>query len=98
MLWFCHSKGAIETNVALLTYSKELRERITVIAIAPAKFISPKLCKDVVHLVSLDLIPLCDLIGMVRYRSTIEFVGRAKGADLIDHSMRSESYLPLIQY
>jgi RHS repeat-associated protein len=97
MLWFCHSKGAIETNVALLTYSKELRERITVIAIAPAKFISPEICKDVVHLVSLDLIPLCDLIGMVRYRSTVKFVGRAKGADLIDHSMRSESYkIPLI--
>jgi hypothetical protein len=58
-LQFCHSQGAIHVRNALANLPKEIRDRITVVAIAPAAVVPRELChesfnyaskKDVVHL------------------------------------------------
>jgi hypothetical protein len=57
-LHFCHSQGAIHTKNALMKLPKEIRDRVIVVAIAPAVVVSEKLCyqsynyaskKDLVH-------------------------------------------------
>jgi hypothetical protein len=57
-LHFCHSQGAIHTKNALMKLPKEVRDRVIVVAIAPAVVVSDKLCyqsynyaskKDLVH-------------------------------------------------
>jgi hypothetical protein len=57
-LHFCHSQGAIHTKNALMKLPKEIRDRIIVVAIAPAVVVPNKLCyqsynyaseKDLVH-------------------------------------------------
>ena len=59
ILHFCHSQGAIHTKNTLMKIPKEIRERIIVVAIAPAVIIPEELCyqsfnyasrKDIVHL------------------------------------------------
>lgn len=45
-LQFCHSQGAIHVRNALKDLPKEIRDRIIVIAIAPAVIISKDLCYD----------------------------------------------------
>lgn len=58
ILHFCHSRGAIKTNNALIQCPKEVQDRIIVVAIAPAAIIPEQACfrafnyaskKDIVH-------------------------------------------------
>ncbi len=58
ILHFCHSQGAIHTRNTLNSLPQEIRDRIIVVAIAPAVVISSELCyqsfnyaskKDIVH-------------------------------------------------
>ncbi len=44
ILHFCHSQGAIHTYNALMRLPKEIRNRIIVVAIAPAKIVPEELC------------------------------------------------------
>ena len=44
MLWFCHSGGATDTYNALSSLPEEIRERIIVVAIAPATVIPDQFC------------------------------------------------------
>ena len=57
-LQFCHSQGAIHTRNALGSCSEEIRNRVIVVAIAPAAIVPDELCyrsfnyaskKDIVH-------------------------------------------------
>lgn len=53
-----HSRGCIDTELALVMAPKEIRERIIIVAIAPAKFISSAFCKDAVNYVTThDIVP-----------------------------------------
>ena len=88
-----HSRGAIDTNNALLLLPKEMAERIVILAVAPGVFMNPNLCSSVVHLVSSDPIPYLDPWGMLMHYSTIEFLERAPSAGFIDHSFTSETYI-----
>lgn len=45
-LQFCHSQGAIHVRNALQNLPKEIRDRVIVVAIAPAAIISKELCFD----------------------------------------------------
>ena len=49
-LMSCHSQGVIHVNNALLSYSKERRKHIFVLAIAPPIYIDKKICAEVVHI------------------------------------------------
>ena len=51
-LTICHSQGAINVRNALEYYPEERRKRIIVLAVAPAAYISPKMCKQAHHLIS----------------------------------------------
>lgn len=70
-LQFCHSQGAIHTKNALESAPKEIRDRIIVVAIAPANVVPQELCfaafnyaskKDIVHYGELFYAALSDTI------------------------------------
>lgn len=93
----CHSQGAIHVRNALLSYDLELRKRIIVVGIAPAAYISPKICKECYHYVSRDVVPWLDLIGRF---SNSEYVYPLKphpDADWNDHSFQSPTYAEIIE-
>lgn len=98
-LHFCHSQGAIHTRNALLDYPEELRKRIIVVAIAPAAYISPEICKSVDHYVSnRDFVPYFDLRGRAECRETIHYVKAHKHAKLWDHDFKSPTYKQIINF
>lgn len=58
----CHSQGAIHTFNALAQLPEEIRKRIIVLAIAPAKIIPNALCyKSYNYASENDLVPLAEL-------------------------------------
>jgi isopentenyl phosphate kinase len=46
ILHFCHSQGTLHTKNALLRLPKEIRDRVIVVAIAPAAVVPKKLCHE----------------------------------------------------
>jgi hypothetical protein len=57
-LQFCHSKGAIDVRIALSSLPPEVRNRVIVVALAPAAIISRELCSASYNYASrLDLVP-----------------------------------------
>lgn len=92
-LQFCHSQGAIHVRNALLSYPEELRKRIIVVAIAPAAYISPDICKSVDHYVSSrDFIPYFDVRGRAECKDTIHYIKAHDDAGIWDHSFNSPTY------
>src|SRR5262249_35061225 len=75
-LMICHSQGAIHVRNALLDYSPTLRERILVVAIAPAGYIYQVSCATVTHYRAAfyrDFIPHLDGEGKRREsKNTVE--------------------------
>ena len=60
-LQICHSQGAIHVLNALESYPKKLRQRIRVVAIAPAAYIPNDLCKKASHFrTGFDPVPYID--------------------------------------
>ena len=58
ILHFCHSQGAIHTKNALMGLPKEIRDRIIVIAIAPAEVVPKVLCYNSFNYASeTDIVP-----------------------------------------
>lgn len=95
--WTAHSRGCIDTRNALLSFPKELRERITIIAVAPACFIEPELCQESYYLVSKgDLIPYTDFSRMIKYQHLIDFVP-ADTSMLSSHALTSQVYEPHLE-
>ena len=73
-LMICHSQGAIHVRNALLDYPPELRERILVVAIAPAAYIYQETCAKVIHYRAewwRDFVPRFDRAGAKREKDTI---------------------------
>ena len=64
VLHFCHSQGAIHTKNALLHLPEEVRNRIIVVAIAPATVISRGLCSASFNYASRnDIVPCGELLA-----------------------------------
>lgn len=90
LLQVCHSEGAINVRNALLGFPKELRDKIMVIAVAPAAHIDERLCKNVVHLVSnRDVVPILD---GARGSNVTRLNSHPNRMDIIDHSFLSPTY------
>ena len=74
-LMVCHSQGAIHVRNALLIIPPELRERITVVAIAPGGYIYQQTCSQVTHYRNAskwrDFVPRIDKKGIARSKKTI---------------------------
>lgn len=99
-LMICHSQGAIHTRNALLTYPPELRNRIRVIAIAPAAYIDDDLCHSVKHYRAdwtHDIVPYLDRDGAKRCAHTIVTLKSDAKADWFDHEFASPTYAPWIK-
>jgi len=94
ILVICHSRGAVYTRNALMSYPPELRSRIHVIAVAPGAYIEDKYCGSVVHLVSKsDLVPKIDYQGRRRCAHSTIVLNRHKDESFFsDHSLTSKTY------
>ena len=63
LLQFCHSQGSIHVNNALKRASPELCNRVIVVAIAPAKVISPSRCFKAMNYASKkDFVPKAEVL------------------------------------
>jgi RHS repeat-associated protein len=94
----CHSQGAIHVRNALRHYSKELRKRIIVLAIAPGAYIHQSLCLSVTHFVSKrDIVPRLDLAGRKSCADTIVYLDPHKDAKWFDHGIKSPTYAEPLQ-
>ncbi len=73
-LMICHSQGAIHVRNALLDYPPELRDRILIVAIAPAAYIYKEACAKVIHYRAewwRDIVPMCDRVGAKREKTQL---------------------------
>lgn len=95
ILLIAHSRGALETKLALLCYDKELRKRIYVIALAPAAYIDEELCGGIHHYRSKgyrDPVPFTDISGRIRNKHTTTVLKPHPDAPLFDHSFTSPTF------
>ena len=98
IIMVCHSQGAILTRNALASYKPELRERIHVIAVAPAAYIDKKLCGSVVHFVSKrDFVPWFDFLGRRQQWDNVEYLDPHPEAGKLDHTVHSPTYKEVIR-
>jgi len=96
----CHSQGAILLRNALMTYPKELRKRIIVVAIAPGAYINQKHCASVMHYTTKwnrDIVPWLDTSSFRRKQRSVTSLEPHKDADYFDHSFQSLTYAEAIR-
>lgn len=94
-LMICHSQGAIHVRNALLDYPPELRERILVVAIAPAAYIYQETCAKVIHYRAewwRDFVPRIDKAGARREQDSIITLASHRKASAFDHEFISPTY------
>lgn len=94
-LMICHSQGALHVRNALLDYPPELRERIIVVAIAPASFMYEETCARVVHYradSTRDFVPRLDRKGNQRSKNVIVDLPSHPDAPYFDHEFASPTY------
>jgi hypothetical protein len=94
-LMICHSQGAIHVRNALMDYPEDFRKRIIVIAIAPAAYIDPKTCGDVMHYRAewwRDPIPRYDIAGAVIARNHITTLSSRSVDPYFNHSFMNQTY------
>lgn len=103
ILVISHSRGNIDLRNALIRVSPEVRERVIVLAIAPAIFIEKELCRQVTHFVSSkDPVPYTtSSMSQARREGTIQWLsptyaespGKGMGRGVFtDHSFMSKTY------
>lgn len=96
-----HSQALIHIKNGLMSYPDERRQRILVLAIAPAVYIPKKICKDVFHYRAKfhrDPIPhVFDLGGAMRCRDTIIELDSHPNAPSWDHAVQSKTYKKYIR-
>jgi RHS repeat-associated protein len=100
-LMICHSQGAIHTRNALLDYPEDLRNRIHVVAIAPAAYIYSKTCADVFHYRAAwwrDFVPRLDLSGARRESGNIFDLPSTSESSLFDHLFMSPTYSDKLEF
>ncbi|MDN3505101.1 MAG: DUF687 family protein [Rhabdochlamydiaceae bacterium] len=93
-LQICHSQGAIMVRNALMMCPDWIRNKIRVVAIAPAAYIDDHLCKSVVHYVSQgDMVHKFDFEGRERNKhTTIELEKRDGANKWLDHEFSSPTF------
>lgn len=93
-LIICHSQGAVLTRAALMSYPQEYRNRIEVVATAPAGFINEKYCNRVDHYVSRgDIVPwLFDPTERHRHIGEHILPKHSEATDILDHEFVSPTY------
>lgn len=99
-LMVCHSQGAIHVRNALLCYPPELRNRIMVVAIAPAAYIYQESCAKVIHYRAhawRDFVPRIDRAGAERSKKTIITLESHTDAPWFDHDFMSPTYKRRLQ-
>jgi len=75
-LQVCHSQGAIHVRNALASAPEEIRDRVVVVAIAPAAIIPKKLCYDSVNYAcKTDIVPYAEVVasGVIDYAQSAGF-------------------------
>lgn len=95
-LMICHSQGVLHVRNALLDYPPELRDRISVVAIAPAAYVYEQTCAAVTHFRAAnpvrDFVPRIDVAGARREQSTITDLASHSDAGQFDHFFQSPTY------
>ena len=95
-LHFCTSQGSILTRLALEDYPKERRDRLSVVAIAPAAFIDRSMCGGIRHYMAdsvfRDPIPRLDRAGYNKSLDTIVRLPSHPNAPWFDHKFVSPTY------
>ena len=100
-LMICHSQGAIHVRNALLDYPPEHRERILVVAIAPAAYIYKETCAKVIHYRAewwRDVVPRFDKAGARREKHSIITLASHPKASAFDHEFMSPTYQERLQH
>lgn len=98
-LQYCHSNGATDVEHGLRDYPKHLRKDIMVVALAPACYVDPKLCRSVVHYVSEnDFVPWFDSGGRKKYGDTVKVLKPHPDAPFWDHTVLSPTYKEPIEF
>lgn len=97
-LQICHSGGAIHVLNALRSSPQEIRDRIIVVAISPAKIIPNELCfKSYNYASKRDFVPSLDLAGKYWYADQLIMLDPHKDAPSIDHYLSSETFQDVIK-
>ena len=100
LLTICYSGGCIETDNALLTSPKEVRDRVIVIAIAPGRIISNKICFKSVNYVSKgwDPVPFLHWENLFLLKQ-LTFLDRHPDAPAVmDHSFSSPTFQKALKW
>jgi len=97
-LQFCTSGGATEVKIGLLTSPKEVRDRIIVVAWAPACIIPKELCFESYNYVSKrDFVPYFDIEGYRKYKDQLTRVEPHPDAPFFDHGWESPTNTVIIE-
>jgi RHS repeat-associated protein len=93
-LQICHSQGALHVYNALQGMTPEERDRIIVVTVAPAKYITRKYCLQATNYASKrDFVPWIDVKGRRNcQQGELVVLEPHKDAPLIDHSFESPTY------
>ncbi len=93
VLHVTQSEGAIVSRNALESMPENLRSRINVVAIAPGGYIDENLCNNRTHYTSRrDFVPLLDILGRWKNRSSTIKLKPHPNANLLDHNFNSPTY------
>jgi len=95
-----HSQGGIHTRNALPSLDEELRQRLLILAIAPADLIPKGMVREAKHYISRDIVPLVGMLWNQRLPENMEPVIVLKPhpeAGLIDHARNSKTYEPILK-
>jgi len=101
LLMICHSQGALHVRNALLDYPPELRDRILVVAIAPAGYVYKETCANVIHYRAeawRDFVPRLDRAGASREKDSIVTLSSLPDAAAYDHEFMSPTYQEKLQF
>jgi hypothetical protein len=94
----CHSGGATHVKNALLTSPEEIRQRIIVLAIAPAEIISKMICYESYNYKSKnDFVTLLDIDGIINYRDELHVLEPHPNAGFFDHDFLSPTFAKTIE-
>ena len=94
----CHSHGATHVKNALLTSPKEVRQRIIVLAIAPAEIVSKTLCYESYNYMSRrDFVTHFDIVGKMRHRDELIILAPHPNANFFDHDFLSPTFAETIE-
>lgn len=107
----CHSKGAIDTKIALDMMPRQVREKVIVLALAPAEIIPDKLCKAAFNYASTrDVVPYAKIFSSLiagnilqaraewqNIRKNLVLLEPHPDADWFDHAFLSPTFTNVIE-